>query len=225
MPQPLKPPYSYRYGDVLGERPELAVLVLRVISFWSLIDQKMNSLLSALLKSQYRLSMVMLQTVDSQSLRRTIIRKIASEVLSRDDCGLLSTVFKIVASSERRRNEFAHHIWAVNQNRPDTLILINPKDINLLEAALRDHAPPKDADFDFQIPEFTKPDLEEEVERAKFASVLVVQFVSLVEYGAHADPRIRARCDSIRAELLAVPQVRKAFDNLSGKNSQEPPQE
>lgn len=200
------------------ERPELSAMVLNVIGTWSRIDMHINQMASLFLSADVHVVFKMLNSIESISARRTAIRTAAQHMLSDGDYRIFSAALKTTKSSELRRYVFAHHVWATSKEFPNELLLIDPKTANILAAAEAEYDITRDPKGSVNKKPFsnmeciyiyTEKDLQEEIDRANRAFMVVRELTILMSNLSNQ------RGDSIRESLLADPLIERAFRKAS----------
>jgi hypothetical protein len=143
---------------------------MQVIANWSQAHHNLFGMIASLLKLQPVIATIMFQKIENQGAQRAAILGALEHTLSKDDFPLYRATLATTESSQRIRNEFAHHLWGTCTTI-DALLLLDPKD-QALDAAKsqewiasnpRIGNPPK---LDFtKISVYTKKDLLKEVRR------------------------------------------------------------
>lgn len=215
--------------DAMEKRPNLAVLVMRVINIWSYADHTLATLTTNFLKADFETVAAMLQALTGGGARRAAIKAAARSTLSPDDFTLFEVVMKVIKASHDRRHEFAHFLWGILPNEPDVLLLLNPKYLAQFDAKTRSWS----AEFMAYRPmRGERPDIPPDTEIV-LAEVFVYREQDLLEDVSHAmkayelvfnlhlalSPSHPAADDG-RSELLNQPQVRQALERLSNENGQ-----
>ncbi|WP_439544834.1 hypothetical protein [Sandarakinorhabdus sp.] len=126
--------------SVFVERPQLAILVMRVISLWSSIDSNLAQMLSSFLKADFAVGAAMYASLSSGESKRAALLGAARQALSPNDFDLLNAVLKVSKASRLRRNEFAHHVWGISPQLVDALLLIHPINLMQYNVALRERS-------------------------------------------------------------------------------------
>lgn len=118
--------------------PDLAADAMRVIAAWAYIETDLAGLTSSVLGAHAVAVSAMLTHVNNSRLRQELIHEAISEVLKEDadNLDLFEQVMRVVSSVSKARHRYAHHIWAIAPERPELLILIEPKDVFQRDAKL-----------------------------------------------------------------------------------------
>lgn len=213
--------------------PDLMLLVMSVIETWARIDAHITTLLTTFLKADFLPVAAMMQALTGGEGKKAAIRAAATESLSKENLDLFNAVMKVITPSRNRRNEFAHHFWAISPQVPDALVLIDPKHIVRDDAIRRDYAvkstditdmeqweagykalPLSDTSHAFV---YRKTDLAHEREQAKACHGYVIllgvalQFASLKDLGDQSAP--------VRQRLLEEPPIRLALQQMTSGNA------
>ena len=132
MPQPInrvRPDALVSFDSAdLAEVPHLIVYPMQVIATWSKIDSLYTELLSWLIKSDFGIVVEMLLAIKSQETKSFVVKAAAKHALGDDDYALFDSVYNATKASRRRRHEYAHHLWGVPRNIPESLALLDPRD-------------------------------------------------------------------------------------------------
>jgi hypothetical protein len=215
-PQPYKrvPGSAFSYSDAIRRRPELAAMAMEVIATWSEIEQEFGLLLSCFLNSEYEKTVLLYQQIDIQRMRRAVLLRIAKAALSPEDHLLLRALFELSEASEKRRNEFAHHVWAISFPQKNELLLVDPKNAAILEARRfeevknrgRGAGVPGHLVADREGFSYTHKDLAAEVLRAKAAHRYFQLFrIMILNPGRNGDQtRKQFRVKEIATKIAAI---------------------
>lgn len=214
------------HGNVISQRPELALKAMHVIALWAHAEYNLNSLLALLLKSEIEKATLMLQTIESASIRRAVIMRLSQESLSKDDYLLLCAILTTTRASERRRNMFAHYIWGIAEEFPDAIVLADPKDLNMQAAIMHGSNLAKLKELTekplFGLI-FKAADLENDVKDAARAANVISRFYGMLwmdrfPLGGELADQVRA----IRETLSTEPLIAQELQRLREKSSPEP---
>lgn len=232
MPQPISNYVSrsdnvqFGYGNVMFHRPKLAAMAMHVIEIWSYIDLRLNEMVAQFLRVDIRIATAMLQAIENISLRRDVIRAAAKHVLDDNDYMLFKATLKSTRTSEGRRHQFAHHIWAISDQFPDDLLLMDPKIVNQREAhtaealaarSMNIPIEPFDVRGQFDsVYVFKEQDFSDDIARAQSALNHVAKLNLFVRNLKNES----SKADVIRRELLAEPLIDSEFRRLSRQKAQ-----
>lgn len=210
-------------GYVLGQRPEFATLIMQVIENTSRTAARVERMLAHFLKVEVHVAMKMLQSIESKGPKSAVIHAAAEHVLSPQDFELFRATLQFARASERRRDWFAHRIWATSTQVPDGLVLIDPRHMNDYEARLAEHNRNRPKGLQFMPPGaplwgdayvFTVADLEEDVRESFHVDQTVGRLEMLL-----ADPAA-PEADERRRELLAEPRIASKVESQLGEIDQ-----
>ena len=131
MPQPMnrvtpQPMASFNSAD-LSKVSHLIIYPMQVIATWSEIDSILTEMLARFTTSDFEVIVSMLHSVRSQEAQLDMIKAAAKHVLPAADYDLFSRVEKSTKVSRTRRHQYAHHLWGVPNDPPDSLALLDPK--------------------------------------------------------------------------------------------------
>lgn len=199
------------YGNILATLPQFAVPAMQVIENISRAEMRIESMLAVFLKVEVHIAMRMLHSIESEGARNAVLKTAAEHVLSPDDFRLFNATLKYVRASQKRRHLFAHHIWAISPQVPDSIILINPRDVNDEEARLAEYNRDRREDEPMYSPPgprfwdnayvFTEKDLQDDAHQAFHSDQVIGRLLLLV-----SDPD-GPRADARRQKLLEEPLI------------------
>jgi hypothetical protein len=225
---------AFQLGAVLKDRPLLASLVAQIIEQWAWIDAVINGMLADFLRLDIVIATKMLQAVENQSARTAMVRAAAQHALPSSDFQIFEATLQTTRASERRRNAFAHHLWAEpfpEGAYGDALLLLDPKvfNRNLAEEggaiavnSLLKPSQPMSAQHDWwaEIYLYAENDFRESLDDALRAHSVIR---TLRDFVRASQVRDVAATDSIRGLLSKEPLIRQRLDTVSARNSQQPP--
>jgi hypothetical protein len=140
MPQPLSQvPGVTTFGfgtDTISAFPDLANLVLKTISAYSVADARLAEILAVLLKSEARAVVAMYTQITSSDVKKGMLKAAAAAILEPVPLSILNAVLDALDAPRNRRNDFAHHLWGWSEQLPETLLLIHPKAFTRARAAM-----------------------------------------------------------------------------------------
>jgi hypothetical protein len=131
MPQPLSrivsdAKISLRV-DALADKPDMAILVTEIFAVWAYIEYQLSLLLVQILGATETPALAMHSVLTSQQLQAKALEAAAKAALSAHDYQIFSAVTSVVESVQTPRNHLAHWVWGRCEQRPDLLVLIDPK--------------------------------------------------------------------------------------------------
>jgi hypothetical protein len=110
MPQPINKivpnPRVILDTDVLGQKPDLAILVVKIFAVWANIERRLSVLLVHLLGADQVHAHAIFSILQTQALQTKALEAAAKSALSPDD--------------------LAHWAWGKCHQRPDLLVLADP---------------------------------------------------------------------------------------------------
>lgn len=121
-------------ATMVEKRIPLAASVMSVIGAWSSNDLILARLTSTFLKADFEIVAAMMQALTGGEGRRSAIGAAAEAALDADNYKLFQAVQKANRPSRNRRNDFCHHVWAISDQLPDAVLLIDPKHMTMLSA-------------------------------------------------------------------------------------------
>jgi len=113
--------------DSLAMRPELAGLIGRAVAAWPYIENDLGLLLGGILQARNPRVLSAFFAIRASRSQREIIIAAADSEWSEDDLKLLNVSLKKIGDAESERNDLAHGVWGVIEDRNDELIWIHGK--------------------------------------------------------------------------------------------------
>lgn len=226
-------PHLYLDDNALHNKPDMAVIACQIFAKWALIEHELSLLLVRILGAHEHPALAVYSILDSTRLQLLALEAAAKSVLPLDDYHLFQAVLDIADSAQKTRNKLAHWCWAGCKQRPDLLVLADPKmikerDLRALKLAFQNPSelPDLDAYAAYQFDpsralSFTKDDLTRaavELENA-YQAVFIFElylrpyenpFAGLVFKGEHPEDVRKALLD----RLTSVPSFRAALDRI-----------
>jgi hypothetical protein len=222
MPNPLsqvKPDAHIDMGPyAMFARPKLAALVSATIAHWSYIETTKAEILGRLLGRQKSVGIALYLAVRSPTAQRAILDDAVAECMQPVDRPLYAAVMKAVAASQRRRNEFAHHLWGYSDDLPNALLLVDNKTSLSFERSLLEHNAGRLHEpawtaypaYDLsQVIVFTEDDLEQSAMEAGQAAEWVYLLLTVASRFEH---------ERARQELFAEPRIQQFLRSQSSEN-------
>ena len=201
-------------------RPDLALLIAQVIETWSHIDAAYVALASAVLETEPLVATAMLQAIDNQTTQRAVVLATAKASLTLKDSRLFTAVSEEVDAARRARHRFAHHLWGISTQLPESLLTIDPKRFNATKAqwkkwstqAIKDGATVfLTRGSEWLLPDvfvWTKKDLSAHVAESLRAHDLVQKLAVM------AFMHFTSSCDALRDTLLSDPAIKRRYLKL-----------
>lgn len=115
--------------SALRDRPQLAVEAMQVIATWAYTDTQLACLTATFLKADFVVVSAMLDALTSSDGKRAAITGAADAVLDKtpgDEWDLFQRVMGKINPWRKTRNAFAHSLWAVSDDLPNALLLVEP---------------------------------------------------------------------------------------------------
>jgi hypothetical protein len=179
MPQPINKivpnPRVILDTDALKEKPELAILVVKIFAVWANIERRLSVLLVHLLGADQVHAHAIFSILQTQALQTKAMEAAAKSALSSDDLDIFDAVLTVVNGVQKTRNRLAHWAWGKCPQRPDLLVLADPDGLKewdtrqatyfqSLEPGANPFESPARFQFDLsKIYGYSKADLEREV--------------------------------------------------------------
>lgn len=135
MPQPFNGASSYNLHS-LKERPALASHIGLITAMWSLIDVQLAHMVSTMLHADAEIAATLLGGIRSEPVKLAAIQAVAEERLSSELLAEYTLLMKEFKSVSKARNDVVHKIWAVPDNKPESLVLIDSRKASTFNASL-----------------------------------------------------------------------------------------
>jgi len=131
----------------------MAVLVTEIFATWAMIEHEMALMLVHVLGADSEPAIAMHATLTAQHLQMGALQAAAKAALSADDYQIFQAAISVVESTQTPRNQLAHWIWGTCKQRPDLLVLADPRKLKVrnskIAKALESKAKPQEADLQF----------------------------------------------------------------------------
>jgi hypothetical protein len=114
-------------ADALADKPDMAVVVTTIFALWGEIEYFLAQLLMQILHADIGPAVAIYETLRSQTMQRKALEAAAAAALSPDDYDVFEAAISLVESVSTPRHQLAHWLWALCEQRPDLLALVDPK--------------------------------------------------------------------------------------------------
>lgn len=129
MPQPypkhLTP--NFVVGEAIIKRHALSLAGMHAVTQYSMLEPLLSVVMTKLLGSDPRPAVAILAVIKNSSIRNEALRSVAEESLNADDLALFNAVLGVVDSADKERNRLAHWLWAIDDQLPDAVVLLDPR--------------------------------------------------------------------------------------------------
>lgn len=115
-------------GMSLGGKPELAVLVARVIAAWATVESYVSLCSNALLAGQSNVAAAVYAVLSENALQYAALYAAADAALSPADAKLFRSALKKVRALGQGRHRLAHGVFAHSEALPGDLIIFEQRD-------------------------------------------------------------------------------------------------
>jgi hypothetical protein len=132
MPQPFKrrgKPVSVSPASVVW-RPALAIDIALIASHWTKIEQTLSIMYTYLLFGQEPGAFEFYHKLVSLELKKDAFMSAATGRLPQDLIDEVTALFSEIRKFSPKRNDIIHGTWATSDQKPDSLLLSRPKDMN-----------------------------------------------------------------------------------------------
>jgi hypothetical protein len=206
--------------DIMTVRPRLAPLIAECIAEWAQIECTLGIILAVILETEAQTGLAMYMSLTSLSNQMTVVSAAAKAKLTVADEELFSAVLMVVKSAAKDRHKFAHWCWALSDDLPDALLLLDPAYQAPLLAnwlGLHDPLTPVDRDHIYVLREQDGKDIVSNMKMAK------KHLYSLINVLHVEDRAVRAER---RQKLSSEPQILEALGRLrkARRSGQEAPE-
>lgn len=97
-----------------------------VIAHWSDIETNIAAILAFVLHTEAAPTMAMIQAIRSATAQMDMIEAAGSAKLADPELEIFEATILLARKAAKKRNPIAHHIWAICEELPDALLLIEP---------------------------------------------------------------------------------------------------
>jgi hypothetical protein len=125
--------------DVLDEKPDLAIIVVKIFAVWASIERRLSVLLVHLLGADSVHAHAIFSILQTQSLQTKAMEAAAKSALPADDLEVFNAYLTVINAVQKTRNRLAHWSWAKCIQRPDLLVLGDPDGIKERDTRLAAH--------------------------------------------------------------------------------------
>lgn len=131
MPNPLsrvRPNAAFNLGNNIDNpsdhRPELALLAMKVIAEWSLLESFMTGVFVHMLGSNPTPALAIYTALSGSVSRGAAFKAVAKEAhLSTEEDEILDAILSLYKTAGRERNRIAHWVWGHSPEIPDGVLL------------------------------------------------------------------------------------------------------
>lgn len=114
--------HYYINQKCMADRPEMASVIARCLTTWSLTDIEMSLILAALLDTRSDAAVAVYLSLQNSRAQRDALRSAAAISLAGEELALFNATLAIHQASNGDRNDLAHGIFGVVSNKTDQLI-------------------------------------------------------------------------------------------------------
>lgn len=221
MPQPIRAivsdPHIVLDTKALADKPEFALLVCEIFATWASIERQLNGLLVRMIGANATSAHAIFSILQAQHLQTKALESAARAALDDNGFGAFRAYMRVIDSVQKTRNKLAHWSWGKCKQRPDLLILADPKMLKERDhrsAAYFQSAPANTFNAvevwmaihfdDSYIFAFTKDDLERDLRDLRQADELSNMFASFL------DPSLGLVHPEILGTQLTAEEIRSA---------------
>jgi len=112
--------------DVLSEKPDIAIVVVRIFALWASIERRLSVLLVRLLGADAIPAHAIFSILQTQALQTKALEAAAKSILPPEDFDIFNAAMTVVSAVQKTRNRLAHWAWGRCPERPDLLLLGDP---------------------------------------------------------------------------------------------------
>lgn len=143
MPQPINKilpnPHVILDIGILDDKPELAILVVKIFAIWASIEGRLSVLLVHLLGADSVHAHAIFSILQTQALQTKAMEAAAKSALQGDDLDVFNAYLTVTTAVQKTRNRLAHWAWAKCVQRPDLLVLGDPDGLKERNTRLAAH--------------------------------------------------------------------------------------
>jgi hypothetical protein len=113
--------------DALADKPEMAIVVTRILATWVEIEQQLAVILYRIIGGDHAATTAIYGILETQTLRKVALEAVAKVKLPPDDYSVFAAMLAAAERVATPRNQLAHWPWGICPERPnDLLLLANP---------------------------------------------------------------------------------------------------
>jgi hypothetical protein len=120
------------------ERPEVAAWIGQCIACWSWVETQTSRLFTHLLDLNVEDGVELYNSFGGASLKENGIKILARSKLPRRSFEIIEALLKVINSHQKTRDKISHWYWGISDQIRDGLVLIDPKQILIRDARIRD---------------------------------------------------------------------------------------
>lgn len=108
-------------------RPELALLAMKVISEWSLTELSISNLFIGMLGANPRPAAVVYGCLSGTAAQKAALTAVANLIFDDELRSVFDGVIWHFSRAAKMRNRIVHWVWGYSPDIPDAVVLINPQ--------------------------------------------------------------------------------------------------
>lgn len=204
-------------AHAIEERPDHVRVIGECLTLWPAIEVDLALGLGGVLGAHSGPMLAAFMEIRAGRAQRDAFTAAAGAELPDDELRLVHATLKVVASSEKTRNDLAHAFWGISYGLADGVIWLDPKHMvpwNLKALRKSDMSPTTQQEIEKHMFVYTMADLEEVKVRlartrlATFNLAMMLQWKTQPDLYAHSV-----------AELNGMAEIKAALDVLDAKLS------
>ncbi len=203
----------------MAQRPTVTPEIAKAACEWSHIECLLGIALAVILETEAQTGLAMFLALTSSSNQMTVLDAAAQAKLTEADKEMVTAVMSIVRTAARERNKLVHWCYAISNDFPADLLIIDPADLAPLYAnQLGYHDPLAEIDLS-KVFRLRREDAEEIVNKIKSAANAVdrmIHVLAISDRGERAEQRLLLSSEPPLAEALRQLRERQ-------KNNPKPP--
>jgi hypothetical protein len=133
MPQPLSKVNSEasihignNTDNPSDNRPHLALLAMKVIGEWSILESFLRGLFVQMLGANPAPAAAMYSALSGAQAQRSVFRAVAEVALPGHELEIFEAIFSIYSTAAKERNKIVHWVWGHSPQIPDGVLLCDP---------------------------------------------------------------------------------------------------
>ena len=159
MPNPMR----YKGSDLnidprrAFSKPGFAEKIALIAALWQRVESRFGYAFAMMLRGQEGAAIEIYASLIDRNLRKQVFLVTAKNRLSDELVTEAATLFDAARRLSTRRNDVVHAVWTTLERRPESILLVSPKDeIRLIHKLTLDDKP----DFEFSLIEYTLKDMD-----------------------------------------------------------------
>ena len=214
-------------GKAVEKRPVLALYGMNVITQWAQTELSIQQMFISMLGSNPGPAASIFTTLRNNNFQREAMMNVAQNALDEEDLALFETIVNFYQSAAGNRDKIAHHVWAVDEQFEDAVILVDPRKLAKITADTKVMLDRDKADYEEIVAQqeamrractiWKQKDFQDTAQRISRVSVMAIAFSILLPNAQRS-----YKDEKARDVLLRMPEIREALDRNAQRQKTSP---